>query len=271
MLFKENTAENGVVYMTSDNIPTVHGFTTRYGGVSSGIYESLNLGEHRGDEDENVRENYRLLTEALGLKRLVFTKQVHGNTVRHVTSADAHELFSPIPYEADGLITDEPDLALVIFTADCIPILLCDPVRGAIGAVHAGWRGTVSDIAGEAVRKMWAEFGSNPSDIRAAIGPGIDKCCFETGAEVPAAVLNALKDVCDHVSPADYITPALGGKFMVDLKAVNRTLLISSGVKPENISVSDECTKCLHDKYWSHRHTGGNRGSQASVIMLKGS
>lgn len=263
MAFSEIKAPNGVTYMKSPNIPYTHGFTTRFGGVSEGIYAELNLGEHRGDSEENVRENYRLLSEALGLKNICFTRQVHGNTVRRVTAADRHELFSPVPYEADGLITDDPGCSLIIFTADCIPILLADPKKGAVGSVHAGWRGTVTDIAGECVRSMEREFGSAPGDIVAAIGPGIDRCCFETGPEVPDAVRAILKSAGEFIFPGEK-----EGKFMVDLKGVNRALLIKSGVLPENISVSDECTKCLHDKYWSHRFTGGSRGSQASVITL---
>lgn len=263
MAFTEIKAPNGVTYMTAPNIPYVHGFTTRFGGVSRGIYGELNLGEHRGDSEEAVRENYRLLSEAMGLKSLCFTRQVHGNTVRRVTASDRHELFSPIPYEADGLITSDPDCSLVIFTADCIPILLADTVKGAVGAVHAGWRGTVADIAGEGVRSMVREFGSDPGDITAAIGPGIDKCCFETGSEVPEAVRAVLDNGEDFIFPG-----AASGKFMVDLKGVNRMLLIKAGVPAENISVSEECTKCLNKKYWSHRFTGGSRGSQASIITL---
>ena len=189
---------------------------------------------------------------------------MHGNTVRRVTGADAHKLFTPVPYEADGLVTDEPGVALVIFTADCIPILLHDPVRGAVGAVHAGWRGTVADIAGEGVRKMVSEFGCDPADIRAAIGPGISRCCFETGAEVPEAVLGVLPDGGRFIADG-----AKEGKFMVDLKGVNRALLMRAGVLPENIAESDECTMCSHDKYWSHRFTKGARGSQASLIFMQ--
>lgn len=263
MAFTEIKAPNGVTYMAAPNIPYTHGFTTRFGGVSEGIYASLNLGEHRGDSEDNVRENYRLLSEAMGLHSLCFTRQVHGRAVRRVSAPDRHELFSPVPYEADGLVTNDPDCTLVIFTADCIPILLADPVKGAVGAVHAGWRGTVADIAGEGVRSMEREFGSSPGDIVAAIGPGIDKCCFETGDDVPDAVRGVLENAEDFILPG-----AKPGKFMVDLKGVNRALLINAGVPAENIAVSEECTKCLSQKYWSHRFTGGKRGSQASVITL---
>ncbi|MGM9521039.1 MAG: peptidoglycan editing factor PgeF [Oscillospiraceae bacterium] len=257
----------GVSYMTASNINTVHAFTTRSGGVSTGIFESLNLGENRGDETENVIENYRRLKAALGITGgLVFTKQVHGTEVRRVTREDLREPFEPLKYEADGLMTDIPELPLIIFTADCIPILFFDPVKRAVAASHAGWRGTVADIAGVTVRSMEREFGCMPENIRAAIGPGIGRCCFETGEDVSEAVFNLLgKDGENFIRPSKN-----SQKFMVDLKGVNRRLLIRAGVRAENIAVSDECTMCLHDKYWSHRFTRGERGSQASVIMLKG-
>ena len=264
--FSEITAPNGVTYMAADHIPVVHGFTTRLGGVSSGVYESLNLGEGRGDDRDKVRENYRLLSEALGITGdYVFPHQVHGDRVIPVTSRDRHVLFDPLPFEADGLMTDEPDLPLSIFTADCIPILLCDPVRGAVAAVHAGWRGTAADIAGKAVKAMAEAYGCSPDNIRAAIGPGIGKCCFETGPEVPEAMLAMSSDLADAIVPGK--APE---KYMVDLKEINRRRLLSAEVRDENIAVSPDCTMCLHERYWSHRYTRGVRGSQASTITLKG-
>lgn len=253
--------------MTASNIDTVHAFTTRFGGVSKGIYTSLNLGEHCGDINENVTANYMKMCDALNLpfENMVFSRQVHKSEVRTVSYDDRHRLFSPIGYEADGIITNLPELPLVIFTADCIPVLLHDPVSNAIGAVHCGWRGTVLDIIGKAVQKMQVEFGCNPSNIKAAIGPGISLCCFETGSEVADAVQLILGCEADR-----FVFPK-GKKFMVDLKGINKYLLEKSGVLTENISVSDECTMCSHDKYWSHRYTNGKRGSQASIIMLKGS
>ena len=250
--------------MASDMIGTVHAFTTRYGGVSRGIWESLNLGENRGDDPEAVKENYRRVSVALGAAPgFSFTRQVHGILVRRVSQVDRREPYGPAPADCDGLITDTEGLPIVIFTADCIPILFFDGVRRAVGACHAGWRGTVADIAGETVRRMEEEFGSRPGDIRAAIGPGIGVCCFETGPEVPQAVRAVLGE-----EGAPFISAVSGGKAHVDLKGVNRQLLIRAGLSHENIDVSEECTMCLHQKYWSHRYTGGVRGSQASIIML---
>ena len=245
----------------------VHAFTTRAGGVSEGIWSSLNLGFNRGDEPERVEENYRILSRALGLdpERLVFTRQVHKDTVRRVTAVDRRlPLSAPVPYEADGLVTNEKGLALFVFIADCIPILLSAPEAGAVGAVHAGWRGTVADIAGKGVLALCREYGARPGEILAAVGPGIGPCCFETGPEVPAAVRAlGLKNA------EDFIRDDGNGKFHVDLKGVNRALLLRAGLQPEHIAVSEECTRCLHDKYWSHRWTNGNRGVQAAVIMRK--
>lgn len=254
----------GLVTMAAPNIAVPHGFTTRLGGVSQGALASLNLGENRGDAPERVTENYRRLRAALGIEKLVFTRQVHGTLVRRVSSADAREPYGPPPAEADGLVTDEEGLSLIVFIADCIPVLLYDPVRGAIGAVHAGWRGTVGDICGAAVRAM-VRLGSEPKNIRAAIGPGISRCCFETGPEVPKAVMAVL----GREGRAYIDAPGKDGdRFFVDLKGVNRALLLRGGLAPENIAVSDECTVCRHDKYWSHRYTHGERGSQAAVITL---
>jgi YfiH family protein len=255
----------GLVYMTAPTIPFPHAFTTRWGGVSQGALENLNLGENRGDSEENVRENYRRVFAALGLpeQEACFTKQVHKNAVRRVTDTDRRALFTPFSYEADGVVTDVRGLPLFCFTADCAPLLLCDPVAGAAGAVHCGWRSTVADIAGEAVSGMRA-LGARPEDLRAAIGPAIGFCCFETGPEVPEAIKGLLG------ADSEGVFFALGdtGRFMVDLKETNRRRLLRLGLRPENISVRDECTVSCSDKYWSHRKTGGERGSQAALIAV---
>lgn len=262
-MFSENR-KNGVIYMTSGKIKTVHAFTTRFGGVSSGVFESLNLAENRGDNEENVRENYRRLRNALGISGgMVFSKQVHGTVIRTAAETDRREPFDPLEYEADGLITDKKGLPLIIFAADCLPILMHDPVKSVICAVHAGWRGTTADIAGKAVRKMCTEFSCSAENIRAAIGPGIGKCCFETGAEVADAVKNALGDMAE-----EFLQEKEDGKFMTDLRGVNRELLVRAGISEENIDVSDECTRCSYEKYWSHRYTKGERGGHAAVIMM---
>ena len=258
--------KNGLVFMTAPHIEARHAFTTRYGGVSAGHLASLNLGTARGDKPENVRENYRLLAEATGIdtSRMAFTRQVHKADVRIVSEADIHTLYTEVPYEADGIVTNIPGLALICFTADCVPVLLCDSVHGVIAAVHCGWRSSVADILGATIEKMRL-LGAVPEDICAGIGPAISGCCFEVGPEVVQKVEEYLSGDCDGLyAPED----AVPGKFMLDLKKANARRLLQLGLKPENIDVSTECTKCSHEKYWSHRYTKGLRGSQASLIVL---
>lgn len=262
---------NGVTFLAADGFRAAggvaHGFSTRLGGVSEGIFASLNLGTARGDEPERVRENYRRFCTAVGadVTRLVTTSQVHGDVIRRAAQADVkQDLFAPNGYECDGLITDEPGLALTIYSADCIPVLLYDPVKRVIAAVHAGWRGTAQDIAGKAARKMQQEYGCLPEHILAAIGPGISQCCFETHSDVPDAMADALGDL---VKP--HILCLKNGKFNVDLKGINAALLTRAGVSADHIEISADCTACLHETYWSHRVTQGQRGSMAAMIQLR--
>ena len=188
--------EGELEYLTSDVLDgAAHCFSTRFGGVSEGALASLNLGTHRGDRPENVLENYARLGRAVGFapEETVFTKQVHSALVERVGRADCGRgLQREAEHGVDGLVTDEPGVALTIFSADCTPVLLFDPIARAIGAAHAGWRGTAAGIAARAVEAMQREFGCRPENIRAAIGPCIGPCCFETDADVPDAMRAAL-------------------------------------------------------------------------------
>ena len=249
-----------------EKVGAVHAFTTRPGGVSQGIYASLNLGKNRGDDMAKVRENYRRVCGALGvdMDRLVFTGQVHGDLVRTVTAADAGKgLDRPVDYQVDGLMTNVPGLVLTVFTADCIPILLYDPAAKVVAAVHAGWRGTALGIASRAVEGMVSQYGCKGENILAAIGPGISQCCFETDQDVPNAMTAALGSAA-----LPFIQDRGDGKFGVDLKGLNALWLRRSGLRVENIDISPDCTMCQPDKYWSHRYTKGERGSQAALISL---
>ena len=178
----------GAAYLTAPNIAARHAFSTRGGGVSTGVLESLNLSARRGDTPENVRENWRRLGAAAGLDltRAVYARQVHSADVRIAHAADAQPPEMEPRFTCDGFVTNEPGVPLAVFMADCLPALLHDPAAGVIGAVHCGWRGSVADILGAAVAQMCA-LGAHPADIRAAIGPGIGACCFEVGPEVVAA------------------------------------------------------------------------------------
>ncbi len=258
--------EGGPVYLTYPLLPCRHAFTTRFGGVSEGVFESLNLGENRGDDPERVRENYRRICLAIGveLSSLVFSRQVHGSAVRVVSEADRHELFSPVPYEADALVTNQTGLTLTIFTADCVPALLCDPVSGVVAAAHCGWRSSVADILGGTVEAM-VSLGARAERIRAAIGPAIGACCFETGPEVPEAVFRWLGGDAEALVSA---REGVADKYLVDLKGANRVRLLQLGLDESRVAVSPDCTMCLPGKYWSHRVTKGARGSQAALIAL---
>lgn len=264
-------SSNELVYHTSDileNGGIVHGFSTRLGGVSKGHFASLNLQKNGPEPDswENVLENYRRFCEALGtdVRNVVRSKQVHEDTVRHVTEADRGKgLFAARDYTADALVTNEPGLNLMVFSADCIILLLHDPVSRCVGAVHAGWRGTALDLPAKAVREMGRLFGAKPENIRVAVGPGIGPCCFETYDDVPDAMRGAFGSGAE-----DYIRPR-GAKWTVDLKGVNAWRLREAGVRGEQIDVCPTCTACHTDLYWSHRVMGNKRGLQGALIGLR--
>ena len=262
-----------LVYHVAQNLESIpavgHGFSTRLGGVSTGMLASMNLrsADASGDEPERVLENYRRFCTAIGadLTRAVLSCQVHGDTVRTVTQEDAGKgLFIPRDYEADGLITNVPGLPLFVFSADCMVLLLCDPEAGCVGAVHAGWRGTAREIARKTVERMTEVYGARPEHIRAAIGPGIGVCCFETDEDVPLAMERASGEAA-----APFLQKR-GRKWMVDLKGLNRRQLELAGVPAGQIEVSDLCTACHPELYWSHRKMGNARGVQGAAILWKG-
>ena len=263
MSFTENN-HNGLIYMSSDKIGARHAFTTRYGGVSTGIFSSLNLGSNRGDDPEAVRENYRRVCELMGvgIDDMAVTQQVHKADVRIVTSADKHVCMSHVPYEADGIVTSERGRPIMCMVADCVPVLLWDGEHGVAGAIHCGWRSSVTDILKNALEQM-GTLGAEPACTRAAIGPSIGACCFETDDDVPQAIQTYLSG-----DTAGLFTRRADGKTLVDLRAANARRLLQLGLKPEHIDISHECTMCSHDKYWSHRYTKGRRGSQGAVIVL---
>ncbi len=253
-----------LIYLCADVIETSHCFTTRYGGVSTGICSSMNIGTHRGDKIENVLKNYEILGEALGFdtEKLVLTKQTHTDTVRLVTEKDwgtglTKAEFSP----CDGLVTNKAGTALVVFSADCTPILLWDSVTGAVGAVHAGWRGTASQIGAKAVQKMVESFGCDPKNIHAAIGPNIGQCCFQTDADVPNAMRQSFGEAAEsYIRRED-------DKYYVNLKGLNALSLKRAGVR--QIDISEDCTMCNPEKYWSARVHGDSRGAQGAIIVCQ--
>lgn len=263
MAFEEKRS-GGLVYMSSSVIPVKNIFTTRFGGVSEGEFSSLNLLRNKGDSPENVRENFRRLCAELGvgINDCAVTDQVHGNEVRIVTAEDKHVCLTPVPYEADGVVTNVPGMPVICYTADCVPALLCDAENKVVAAVHCGWRSSVADILGVAVGKMLS-LGAKVESISCALGPAIGACCFETDGDVPSAIEKYLDGDVEGLW-----TLRADGKYLVDLRKANKRRLIQLGVKAENVDVSDECTMCSHEKYWSHRYTKGRRGGQAAAIVL---
>lgn len=261
----ETHEQNGLVWLTSPQLSGVrHGFSTRLGGVSAPPWDSLNLRTGCGDSPEALRENYRRFCAVIGTdtERVVLSKQVHETTVRVVTAADAGKgLWRERDYTADALITNEKNLPLAVFSADCGILLLHDPVTGAVGGVHAGWRGCAAGIVEKTVREMGRVYGTDPADLRAAIGPCIGPCCFETDGDVPAAMRAALgADVEPYLE-------ARGAKWHVDLAGLNRQWLLRAELLPEHIDVCGLCTACRPDLFWSHRKMGEARGVQGAMIV----
>ena len=260
------TEKEDLSWTVSDVLTVKHMFTRKLGGVGDLPYST--------DPDpakDVLRERVRTLW--LRLRDLgefpeegfCFTHQIHGAVIRSVGASD--RTMPPMrvyPEDCDGLITAEKGVPLCVFTADCVPVLFSEPEAGVVCAAHSGWRGTVADMMGAAVAAI-AGFGGKPGNIRAAIGPAISRCCFETGPEVKEAVEALLGADAEGLwAPEDGVP----GKYMVDLKEANRRRLIQLGVKAEHIDVSPDCTMCMSDVYWSHRATAGQRGTMASVIML---
>lgn len=258
--------KSSLIWLTSSVLQNVpHGFSTRQGGVSVSPWDTLNLGVGRGDDDAAVQENYRRFCAAIGTDptRAVLSKQVHETTVRICTEADAGKgLWSQRDYTADALVTNETNLPLVVFSADCGIILLHDPVHHAVGAVHAGWRGCAAGILEKAVQTMATVYGSRPEDLLAAIGPCIGPCCFETHDDVPNAMRAALgKDAESHLTP-------YGSKWHVDLAGLCRQWLLRAGLVSDHMDLCGLCSGCNPDLFWSHRKTGNARGAQIAMIAL---
>ena len=247
-----------------------HAFSTRLGGVSSPPHTaSMNVGFGRGDSDDTVRENIRILCGAADISYggLVGSAQFHTTNIRYVTEENAGEgITVDNPSPSDGFVTDRPGVSVIVRTADCTPILLVGRnADGApvVGAAHAGWKGTVGLIAENLVR-VACEHGAGKESLRAAIGPCIGKCCFEVKEDFIEAVRSARGTAFVN----KYIERRDGGYF-ADMVSMNFDVLSSCGVAPEHIDVCGACTACEPERYHSHRATGGLRGTMGSVIGIK--
>lgn len=246
-----------------------HGFSTRKGGVSGGCFESMNLGFERGDGPEHVRENFRRMGRAIGFEAesLVLSSQTHTTNVRLVTEADRGKGYSrPRDYEdVDALITDVPGLTLATFYADCVPLFFVDPVRRAIGLAHSGWKGTVHRMGRETLRRMKEAFGTEPRDVRAAIGPSICQDCYEVGEDV---ALEFRREFWEHAD--ERLTyRKKNGKYQLNLWRANEIVLLEAGILPKHLEMTNICTCCNPELLFSHRASGGERGSLAAFLQLE--
>jgi YfiH family protein len=245
-----------------------HAFTTRAGGVSAGPFRSLNMALHVGDDPVAVVENRKMVCSALGagLEDLVAGQQVHGTTVLAVSAA--HRGRGSLSREdaipgADGLITKETGLLLASYYADCVPVMLLDPVGRAIGLAHAGWKGTVGRIAGKAVQSMVYNYGTNPRDCLAVVGPSIGPCCYE----VDAPVVEMVKESFDRWP--EMVKQTGPGRWRLNLWLANRIALAEAGVRVEHIAEPGLCTNCNRELFFSYRGQSGACGRMASLMMLK--
>lgn len=246
-----------------------HGFSTRLGGVSKEYFSTMNLSFTRGDNEADVRENFRRITAAIGVdcENLVFSQQTHTTNVRVVKEEDRGIGFTrKLEYtDVDGLVTNVPGICLVTFYADCVPLYFVDPVKKAIGLSHSGWRGTVGKIGKVTVEMMQKEYGSDPKDIIAAVGPSICQDCYEVSEDV-------IEQFQKNFKETDW--PQLfykkeNGKYQLNLWKANELIFREAGILPEHIAVTNVCTHCNSDVLYSHRRTGNQRGNLAAFLALK--
>ena len=246
----------GVVYLTFpilEQLPgIVHGFSTRLGGVSQGDVGTMNLSFSRESSRQNVEENYRRLAKAIGYEpeRLVCSRQTHTTNVRVVTEEDCGIGFC---------------IPLMTFYADCVPLLLADPVHRAIGCAHSGWRGTAANMGKAALEVMKREYGTEAKDVITAIGPSICQDCYEVSEDV----IDQFREVYHRKIWPDLFYEKQNGKFQLNLWEACRQNFLMAGVLPEHISLPDLCTCCNPKFLFSHRASRGNRGNLAAVVMLR--
>lgn len=246
-----------------------HGFSTRLGGVSEGIFSSMNLSFTRGDKEEAVLENYKRISEAIGFSyhNIVCADQTHTTNVRIVTNEDIGKgVTRPRDYSnIDGLITNIPGIVLCTVYADCVPLYFVDPVNRAIGLSHSGWKGTVGKIGQSTIDAMKREFGTDPADVIAAIGPSICMDCYEVSQDVALE----FKDNFSSIIIEKILYKKENGKYQLDLWKANEAIMLGCGIGKENIQITDICTCCNSELLFSHRASQGKRGNLAAFLCLK--
>ncbi len=246
-----------------------HGFSTRMGGVSEGIYASMNLSYTRGDKEEAVTENFVRFAKALEIspEDYVFSDQTHTTNIRVVTEKDRGKGFvKPRDYQdIDGLVTNVKGLVLSTFYADCVPLYFVDVKNKAIGLSHSGWKGTVGEIGRKTIEIMEKEYGSKPEDMLAAIAPSICKECYEVSEDVAVE----FKKIFPKEEYEKIMEDKGNGKYQLDLWECNKRILLKTGIREENLSVTNICTCCNSDLLFSHRASQGKRGNLGAFLMLK--
>lgn len=247
-----------------------HGFSTRLGGVSEGIYSTLNLGFHRGDAKENVITNYERICHSIGVDphSLVMSDQVHKTNLRKIGRGDCGKgIYRKKDYaEIDGIYTNVPGITLVTAYADCVPLYFVDPVYHAIALSHAGWRGTIGKIGPKTVETLRKEYGSKPEELLVVIGPSICQDCYEVSEDVVEVFKKEIKEeLWQQIVPK---TDGKEHKYQLGLWKANRYFLEEAGVKPENIITSGVCTCCNSKLFHSHRASKGQRGSLSAFLSL---
>jgi polyphenol oxidase len=235
-----------------------HGFTQRAGGVSVAPYDTMNVGFKWGDDPVAVFENRRRVLQASGASSLFFSKQVHGCDVAVVAEDSQLEAFAT--KEADATVTTRPRVAVAVIVADCVPVLLADPVTGACAAVHAGWRGTVANVVGRAVEQLQIQAGARPRDILAALGPSIGPCCFEVGPDVVEGLGRCLPE------RSDLLKEGPRGRPHANLWQANVALLVGAGLSASKIDVLGECTHCQPERFFSFRRSGSLTGQMLGFV-----
>ena len=245
-----------------------HCFTTRLGGVSEGVCSSLNLSFSRGDDPKAVMENYRRVAECFGktIDDFVCTDQTHTTNILRVGALErGYGVTREKPYaDVDGLITNEPGVILSTFYADCVPLYFVDPIHKAIGLSHSGWRGTVGRMGKRTLEAMADEFGTNPEDVYAAIGPSICQACYEISKDVAEHFYEEFQDHGDEI-----LIDKGNGKYQLDLWKTNEIVLLEAGIRLEHLAVTNICTCCNREVLFSHRASQGKRGNLAAFLMLK--
>lgn len=248
-----------------------HGFSTRLGGFSSGIYSSMNLSFSQGDDERFVRKNHYLMADAFGVKpdNIVYSHQTHTTNVLRVNLEHAGMGLTKERsfHDVDGFVTDVPGLMLVTAYADCVPLYFADCSQHVIGLSHSGWRGTVNNMVQATIDKMRIEFGSRPEDIVAFIGPSICAACYEVGEDVAQKFADTYKEDADKVLKLKKET-AMEKKYYLNLHAANRINMLHAGIPQKNVHVTDICTCCNPELLFSHRASKGKRGGLCGYMMI---